>query len=198
MIKNLSEWLVLRMVEGDVIEESNMPVQRYGLELVISLVFTLTLLSVLAVMSNRVIEIAWAVMPFCALRAFSGGWHADSHAKCIALFMGMILMELVVMPSVVGTLLMTNGVVMTLAAVSFLSVFTFSPAASVSKPLNPREVNAYKSASRLVVLVLLTGNLLTYYFLSPMLGTLGIVSLTLQALSLIPSVLSNELYSMED
>lgn len=198
MIKEMSEWIVVKMVNNQVIEEMDAPVQRYGLELAFSFAITMLMLMVVAVVSNRTLEVIWAVLPFCILRGFSGGWHADTHLKCMSLFLGMVVLELTVMPTVVGELLMSNGMTITLALVTIISVFTFAPVESITKPLSEREKMTYKYSSRVVVVIILVANLLTYAYLSPMLGTIGIVSATLQALSLIPTVFNQESLSIKE
>lgn len=198
MIKSISEWIVISMVRNDIIAEVDAPIQRYGLELVFSLVITALMLMLLTIISHRTLEIIWAVAPFCILRGFSGGWHANTHLKCITLFMAMIITELIVMPTVVGTLLMSQSITMTLLMISLISVFTFAPVASETKPLSEKEVARYRVMSRMTVVVILGCNVLTYFYLSPLLGTLGVVSTTFQSLSLIPHALSKENMTFEE
>lgn len=198
LIKHISEWLVDNMVSSDIIAEDDVLVQKYGLELFLSLVITLVMLIGLIFLTHRTLEIIWAVLPFAVLRGFSGGWHADTHFKCIALFMSMVMLELLGVSTLVGTMLTSQSTVITLALISLVSVFTFAPVASETKPLSEQEQVRYRRLSRVAVVALLVTNLLIYFYVAPLLGTLGVVSMTFQALSLIPHALTKENLTFEE
>lgn len=198
MIKKTTEWLVSKMVEGEVIKENQIAVQTYGLELVFSLIFTVAILLIVALLTNMPFEIIWAVIPFSLLRSVSGGWHASSHFRCITLFILMIVSELFLVSSVFGKFLMQESIITTLAGVACVAVFTFAPVESPTKPISLQNLKKYQWISRIVVIGLLGSSLLTYYFGFSLLGMLGVLSVTMQSLTLIPQTLSKDISITEE
>lgn len=76
--KKIADRLLLRQV----ISEETFDICVYGLELLLSSLFSVSIIFIVGCAINRFFETISFLVVFILLRSFSGGYHANTYAKC--------------------------------------------------------------------------------------------------------------------
>ncbi len=87
MNKNLSHKISELFLEKKVIEPENFESCKYGLTLLFSTFFTITLIIIISFFLNNIFETILFLAGFLVIRTFCGGYHAKQQITCFSLTM---------------------------------------------------------------------------------------------------------------
>ena len=82
--KKLTDYLVAKNVIND--DDTTRAYYNYGIEISVSSLLNVTLIIVIGIVSNHIVESIAFLSVFVPIRQFSGGYHASTYFKCIFLF----------------------------------------------------------------------------------------------------------------
>jgi len=152
----LSEEISLRLNSSDDEKE----VYTYSMEVLLSLLLNLIILSITAHVINKELHLFIFIMFFSGLRAFAGGYHAKTHIGCISISFLMFFISAVCSTSLkqFGEIILVFGVLF-----SVLMVFYLAPVESENKPLSKKDRQKYKIFSRIIVVVLSLTAIFLYF-----------------------------------
>lgn len=88
VIEKMAKKLAYNYVDKKMIEEADEEVCVYGLELLISSMISIGVVLAISIVYSRLIQGMVYLIAYCTLRSYSGGYHADTHMKCISTFVG--------------------------------------------------------------------------------------------------------------
>ncbi len=126
-------------------------VYAYSIEVLLSLLLNIIILSVAAYILNKKLELLIFIIFLSGLRTFAGGYHARTHMECILLSLSFFVIS-----AMCGTYLKQYGEVILVFGVIFsiLMVFWLAPSETENKPLSKNERKKYKVISRIIVITL--------------------------------------------
>lgn len=125
-------------------------IYSYSIEVLLSLIFNLVILSVTAIILKKIPELIIFIMFFSGLRTFAGGYHAKTHIECITI--SFIIFIISAMSSTwfiaFGKTIMIIGIL-----ASIILVIIYAPTESENKPLNSNERKKFMIISRGIVIL---------------------------------------------
>ena len=82
MLNRTATGLAKRLMLHGVITNDVLDIYVYGFELLLSFLFSTTIIVIAGCIMNKILETFAFLVVFILLRSFSGGYHADTYAKC--------------------------------------------------------------------------------------------------------------------
>lgn len=152
----LSEGIGLKLNSSD----NEKAVYAYSIEVLLSLLLNLIILTVAAHVLNKKFELLIFIIFFSGLRTFAGGYHARTHTECIFLSFSIFIIS-----AMCGTYLKQYGEIILVSGVIFsvFMVFWLAPSETENKPLSKSERKKYKVISRVIVITLSLAAVVLYY-----------------------------------
>lgn len=160
MLEKLSKRISSFFVAKSVIKRDEQELYDYCFEILLSTIVNLLIVLSIAIITNTFLYCICYVTTFMICRATVGGYHADTHFRCL-------LILLLAYGIYTALLLSLNHQSMSILSCSFIviSIFIillFAPVEDKNKPLSRSEKKKLKTQSLFVVLLLV---LLTAIFL---------------------------------
>jgi len=162
MLHQLSEKIALFLFEINQIEEKDREVCSYGMEIFLSSMIGILLAIGIGFVFHELFRVCLFLVSFIMIRSFAGGYHAESHWKCISLFGVVSFLSIYVNKLLEGRLLLLGTLIILTAAV----LLRFAPLENENRSLNAEEKRSFREKTRHIVLALL-GIILLGIFLGP-------------------------------
>lgn len=134
MIEKISEYISDIFVKHSIINQEDRAVYSYGMEILISVLVNILVIVVIAFITEMFIEIFLFTSSFIFIRRYIGGYHADTHRKCICLFAVVLIFFSIVIkhiPVIACTTVLALSFIF-----SFIFVSLLAPVEHKNKPLN--------------------------------------------------------------
>ncbi|MBO5324240.1 MAG: accessory gene regulator B family protein [Oscillospiraceae bacterium] len=132
MLQQLSLKIANQMVSDQIIHEGQIPVYKYGLELVLSSIAGILALVIVSFIGGEPFWWMSYLVGFVPMRLTGGGYHAGSHRSCIALFTVFYAINLFIF----NFFIIPKGTWVIICAVNVLILYIFSPVEAKNKPLH--------------------------------------------------------------
>ena len=152
----LSEGIGSRLNSSDNEKE----VYAYSIEVLLSLLINLLILSSVAYVFGKELELLIFIVFFSGLRVYAGGYHAGTHAECFIESLSAFVITVVcgIYLKRYGEIVLVFGVIF-----SVFMVFWLAPADTENKPLSKNERKKYRTISRIIVLILCFAAFVLYF-----------------------------------
>ena len=177
MITRLAKKISHYFIEKEVINEQDYEIYVYSFELLISTLVNMVLIIVIALLSKKLTETVFYLLAFLPLRVIAGGYHADTHLRCILILFISYLIFLFALTFISLKL----SVIISIASliISTLIILIFAPVEDQNNPLSKEQKIKLKLKSRVTVflMVVFTFCILIidrYWALSLSLGCLSV------------------------
>lgn len=141
------------LVHQKVINEEDVRVYAYGMELVLSTAINIVIILMIALLFNCYIEILLFLAPFFIFRQLIGGYHAETHFKCSLLMIFMLLSYMALLNYI--KLFSSTYLVIFLVSVSFLLNHFLAPAEHPNKPLSSDDILRLRREANTAFLIFL-------------------------------------------
>lgn len=161
MIKFFSDKITDVLVYNKSIDSEDSDVCSYGLEILISALVNLVMVLILGATFGKFIQTIVFVICYCSIRQFSGGYHADTHGRCIFTFLCMYLVTVVFITNIKSIDL--RFMVMLITILNWLIIYRLVPVEHINNPLNEIEKNKNRGNARVIVSLVLVGILIGLY-----------------------------------
>lgn len=160
MISDLSVKVTGVLLNNRIIEKQDEDIYKYGLELLISSVINLALVFSIGCIFGKFIPTVVFVLEYCFVRRYAGGYHADTHAGCIATFGILYFLTLGITEMFhIGEV---NIYLLLASIISNIIVFKLSPVADQNKPLEDDEIKRNSFLSKGFVIISFVINIILY------------------------------------
>jgi len=130
--------------------EEQREIYSYGMELQIYYIINTVLLLALGFLFGRFVEVALFLFLFGLMQSYGGGYHANTHGRCLAIMTCGVLLFLVLLPLYQGNML--------LQAISVLAglatVICLAPVAHKNHPLDPEKSKRMGKRAKLWALLM--------------------------------------------
>lgn len=150
MINKLSAILSEQLSSRQKSTSDEKEIYAYSIEVLLSLVINLIILSITASILHKIPELIIFIMFFSGLRTFAGGYHAKTHIECMT-----ISFIIFIVSSMSSTWLVSIGKAVLIIGIliSIMLVFIYAPTDSENKPLNNNEKIKFRMISRGIVIL---------------------------------------------
>ncbi len=181
MISKLSCIITDYFLSEDIIKFEDKEIYEHGAELIISACLNTSILFIVGILTNQIIECVIFYFVFCFMRVFCGGFHANSYSRCTVLFVGILLSVLLF-----DKLLCNAPYYYWLGMILYsLVILVFlSPIDNPNKPLNTSEKRKYKKRSIIEMLIWFAIALITFVFHSKLYHVIILTLLSVSTLML--------------
>ncbi len=155
LFKRISDQISEYFVQNQVIEAEKRAIYAYGLELLISSLASVVCAGCLAIILGDFAEYLCFLCAFIPFRLCAGGYHADSHEKCIVCFTGMYCIGFIM-----RTLFWMNGYVWMsgiAVLIATLLILLFAPIGHPNKKLSIEKRKKNRKRSILLAAACLLG-----------------------------------------
>ena len=143
IIHKHASMLAGKLAKVNVIEERSQDVYTYGFELIISGAANVIFIAIISVLLRRYYDWMLFLIAFIPLRTTAGGYHANSHLKCILVGTLSFAALLLISRLQVGWVV----IVPIITGFSFLIVLLFSPIEAHNKKLKEEQIRKNRKAS---------------------------------------------------
>lgn len=161
MIKYVSDKMTSFLVYNKSIDSEDSDICSYGLEILISSLINLVMVLILGSILNKFIQTVVFVICYCSIRQFAGGYHSNTHGKCIFTFLCMYLITICIGSNVDSIYL--SQVFLLIGIINWLSIYMLVPVEHINNPLSEIEKINYKKSARIVVTLVLLGIVIGIY-----------------------------------
>lgn len=169
--RTLSQKIVNKLCEQDVIDTCDATAYVYGYELLISSVISVLIVVLVSIICGDFRYSLSFLLGFVLQRIYIGGYHATSHIRCHFAFSGMFLICALLSKLITATYIFR---IITTALLLTISIF-FAPIEAKNKPLKEKKRLKYKTIASILsaidfILALLNvfpnSRIVTCYYLS--------------------------------
>lgn len=124
MLKTIAEELSLRMVANKIILIEDRKFYIYGIEVILNDLLIFSSVALIAILSKTVITSLIFTIIFCSLRAYVGGYHCKTCARCFCTTMALYISMIILNTYLVSTKFMISCI---LIGISVSVIFVFAP-----------------------------------------------------------------------
>jgi accessory gene regulator B len=176
MIEGISEIIIEKLYNLKFIN-NNIPIYRYGTELLVSSVIGFFLIIIIGVISKTFINSLLFLTLFVVLRHRTGGYHSENHLKCnlllIVTYLGYLFVD---------RILIDISILDVIGIISLIIIVVYSPLESINKRIKNKNEQKIKATILSITYLVLTILLNSY---SPKFMLLPVYVLTTVALYLL-------------
>lgn len=186
IINFVAEGLVNRLINNQIISNEDRAVYKYGLEIFLSLVTKIVLLTIIAYIFNVVVEMTIFASTFFILRINAGGYHAKTFLGC---FIATVIFTFFTI-GILSTISIPFYLTIIILTISDILIFLYAPVDTPNKRLTPREYSIYRKRSLRFAILFTLGIILIYSVDATTLYycNIGVFAFLIEAITLIPLV----------
>ena len=144
--RTLSQKIVDKLCEQDVIDTCDAAAYVYGYELLISSVISVLIVVLVSIICGDLRYSLSFLLGFVIQRIYIGGYHATSHIRCYFAFSGMFLICILLSKLIEATHVFRIITTALLLSISIL----FAPVEAKNKPLNEKKRLKYKTIASIL------------------------------------------------
>lgn len=179
MYKMLSSWFALKLIQIGIAKEEEREIYEYSFEVFISTLMIISVISFIAILTNKTLLSFLFVVGFVVTRKTSGGYHAKNHISCfITTVVNYILFLLAITSTSTKHLRIFE---LLLIFISAILILTLAPIEDKNKPLSSDEIKKFRFRSRCFVIIftllcfpLSVAGILQYETLSLIMGIVSV------------------------
>ena len=194
MIRKLSERIVDKQIDQNVLSASDRSIYIYGYQTMIELSIIIVLAAVITIISGEILIIVGFCVAFIPLRIYSGGWHAKSIFVC-AIVSGVVIYGVTIAYRYLEMIDAIYG--LTLEAILCIAMAVLSPAETKEKPLSQNEMKRYQKYVINTLLVELTVSIIDAMYFGRVLYALIIYVVCVQGINIMLSYLTNSINTIK-
>lgn len=161
MIDKVAKKLAYNYVEKGMITREDEEVCAYGLQLLISSMISIGSVLVISLAYGSLIQGMVYLTAYCTLRSYSGGYHADTHMKCISTFVGSFI---IILNFVKYVDFQWSSYICILLLFCNAIIFHFAPIEATNNPISSRSKGKMKEKARSCIIIF-TGTVLVFWFI---------------------------------
>lgn len=183
MISNLSTRLTDKLLSKGSITEDERELYIYGLFMLISQLMYLVLACIFGLLFECIIESIAFYVAFQFIRRYAGGYHAATETRCEILSTLSIIASIGIIK--LSKIYDFKTILLFITFMSVVLIFFLCPLDTPEKPLSEKEFKYFRKISWIILLVISSIIIVSYFFKFNILFTPCCVSLILESVLLI-------------
>jgi accessory gene regulator B len=161
LYKNISERIVKFLIKSDAIETEKSEIYEFGIESILSRIFSLILLFFVAFLLTADIEACVFYVSFLLMRKFSGGYHASSYLSCTILYI-LTFISVVLLSRFIFPVLFTIPTLILALCLSVFTIYIYAPIENPNNPIVDNKRTDYRKSAIIIVLLLSVVDILLF------------------------------------
>ncbi len=146
-IYRLSSFLCEWMCKEQIINEDELELSEYGLQITMANIINFAIMSVIGFLFGSIWEMLLFYAVFVSLRVYCGGYHADSYGKCFCMFAltcaaAMLGIKTIVLHGITEAVILVSA-----ALVQFFCIYKWAPIEHVNRPATTKEKRCFRTKS---------------------------------------------------
>ena len=162
MISKISAKITKIMLSRGIISESEEELYNYGLFMLVSQAIFFIFSCIVGLLLHCFFESIVFYIMFQSIRKYAGGYHANTETLCDILSSISIALCIVIIK--LANLYDFRLPLLIIALISTVVIFVLCPLDTPEKPLSDKEYRYFRKTSWLILFVLLTLTILSYFF----------------------------------
>ena len=183
MINNLSTRLTDKLLSKGSITEDERELYIYGFFMLLSHLMYLVLACIFGLLFECFFEIIIFYVAFQFIRRYAGGYHAATETRCEILSTLSIVASIGIIK--LSKIYNFKTILLFITVVSMVLIFCFCPLDTPEKPLSEKEFKYFRKISWIILLVISSIIIVSYFFKFNILFTPCCVSLILESILLV-------------
>lgn len=183
MINNLSTRLTDKLLSKGSITEDERELYIYGLFMLISQLMYLVLACIFGLLFECFIESIVFYIAFQFIRRYAGGYHAATETRCEILSTLSIVVSIGIIK--LSKIYDFKTILLFITLMSMVLIFFLCPLDTPEKPLSEKEFKCFRKISWIILLVISSIIIVSYFFKFNILFTPCCVSLILESVLLV-------------
>lgn len=151
MIEAMSRKTAELFVKNRLVTEEEKNLYEYGMELLISTLFSTLMVLVMGFAAGLFAETLFLLIPFYCIRVYAGGYHAENYRNCFLSFCCGFIVVLLAAEQV--TVHHAEAGLMILGLWAALLIWKLAPVEDHSRPLDLEERRIYRRKTRVMTLI---------------------------------------------
>lgn len=194
MENKLATLISKRFLKMSIITEKYFEVYVYGLELVLSFIFTSVIILTIGVVCNQFVSALIFISVFVLLRRFTGGYHADTHLKCKLWMAGLYIVNMIL------TIYLPLNYVffIVLCIIGLIFVCIFSPIENKYKPIELHRRPKIKIISIIIYILISTLGIVMHFKFETSSNAVFYALMSVVALMFIQKIKERRVHAHED
>lgn len=183
MIHRYTKKLAGIYADRGIIQKEDEEIYSYGLEILMSTVFTIAVLLIAGLFLHKGAETLILLLVYCPIRTFAGGYHTDSNLKCITAFILLYFLIISIYTGLTSTEMPKGYMILALVYICNVIILMLAPVESTENPLPYKRKKGMKRKA--FYLTLIYTAIITYIELSgrtytnfALLGSIAIIWVT--------------------
>ncbi|EJP6474070.1 accessory gene regulator B family protein [Clostridium botulinum] len=187
MVLSISEKIVDKLIDGNIIESEDKDLYTYGFHQGFLIIFNILTAIAIGLLFKMVWESLVFLMAYIPLRSYAGGYHARTPLRCYMFSLIIIIMVLLGIKFIYWNSIIC--IIVTFCAASI--IFALQPVEDENKPLDKKERVVYKKRTKSILLVLIGIGLVFWFFDNEQISITIIMALFVIAFMLILGKIKN-------
>lgn len=181
MLEKLANYIADKLIKKNAIDPKKKDIYVYGLELLISFLFSTSLVILIGLMIGKLIPTIVFLTVYILLRSYSGGYHANSYWLCT-----IVTLSVYISVILLATYLTVNSIAfIVLFLIGVVILYVFAPIENVNKEIRPKDALRYKYISILLFIAFSVCGICILPY-QPLLGSTVFYSLCADFVNIIP------------
>ena len=148
MIARVAEKISYFFIQKKIISDSDAEIYSYSFEMLLATLLNLFAIILIAVILNKIPETLIYLSAFLPLRIIAGGYHADTHFRCILILIITYLLVLFLVEITPDKFIFQA--VLVSAVISVITIFLLAPVEDINNPMTKEQKINLKIKSRIV------------------------------------------------
>lgn len=191
MIEAMSRKTAELFVKNGLVAKEEKNVYEYGMELLISMLFSTLMVFVIGFVAGLFAETLSLLIPFYCIRVYAGGYHAENYRNCFLSFCCGFVIVLLAAKELIAH--HAEAGLMILEALAVLLIWELAPVEDHSRPLDLEERRIYQRKARMMTLIYCIISELMYFLWGIEYAVYISAAVTAVGLVLIAGVIKNRI-----
>lgn len=149
MITHFAKKISHFFIKKNVISQKDFDIYVYSFELLISTLINFVMIISIAIFSRKVTETIFYIVAFIPLRIFAGGYHADTHERCLLILLISYLVFLILISCV--SIYLSIIISLVSLGLANIIIYIYAPVEDPNNPMNEKQKRKSKIKSRVVI-----------------------------------------------
>ena len=155
----MAQKLSKQMIDKNIVENEDEECYVYGLELLLSKMIVLSVIGIIAIITNLVIPSAIFTFLYLLLRQYTGGFHCKTAERCIALS---VIIYIIFAAIYKSNFTYSDIIMLIMSVISYITVWIFSPLADANKEIDDNEKIKYRKISIFIGSIMFVVTILSF------------------------------------
>jgi len=151
MLDKVANYTADLLSANHIIKEDDKEIYAYGIEVILSTVINLALIVVIGICLGYFTETAIFILSFASLMVYAGGYHARTHAGCIATFTLIYLANIGIVSITPDWL--KGPISIGAAILAYVYIWINAPIEHKNRPFEGDEYNRFKGICRIILVI---------------------------------------------